>query len=610
MKLPRTSIRLKIIATVLPAISVILGVISYTMAGLFHEDKSTYIRDIAAVTAQNVGSEAKSILEAYQDRLQVFSQVIYQSGINQSNKLILLKDLFQSSKDLLSITIYEDGVELASVMDSDRLTAAQIDLAALESERSQRLPLPGVLRSGESLLLNSSLSAALPTLTLYFKPVLIANKSDVQIAAIIDLKRLQQLSTRSQVMDTFIIDHNMNILVHKDMKKVVKRERFSVMPEVTSFLENPISSTSMEYTIDGNALVAGYSKIDGFKLMAIGQIPASLAYLGARELLIDLAYVALGLLIVFSILGVIWARLISKPIVELSEATKEVAKGKFNIRVEHRSRDEIGMLATSFNTMNDELAKRESELKKTQDALVQSEKMSAFGQISAGIAHEVKNPLASILGFAQLIRKKIEPENTRFIEKVDIIISETKRCTDIVTNLMRFSRKETVEHTPQDINDVIEKSVTIVSHQLGQLGVKLHLDLKTGLPKLNGNSNQLQQVMLNFAINAAQAMKESEEKIFSIETGLDKQGNIFVVVSDTGPGVPQEFRSKLFEPFFTTKPAGEGTGLGLSVSYGIIKDHGGEISLIDVEGRGAVFKIVFPVLQGMPSQRELHEQAS
>jgi signal transduction histidine kinase len=217
--------------------------------------------------------------------------------------------------------------------------------------------------------------------------------------------------------------------------------------------------------------------------------------------------------------------------------------------------------------------------------------MAAVGQLSAGLAHEVKNPLAGILGFAQLSRRSLQNPET-IAKNLDVIERETRRCTEIIGNLMRFSRQEPGERSATDVNVAVARAIGLVDHQLGLQKVQIETSLAEALPFAMCNANQIQQVVMNLMINAQQAMEPDGGKV-RIRTRADS-GRIFIEVEDEGPGVPPEIRARLFEPFFTTKRAGHGTGLGLSVSFGIVRDHDGDIFVSDAPGRGARFTIALP----------------
>jgi signal transduction histidine kinase len=243
--------------------------------------------------------------------------------------------------------------------------------------------------------------------------------------------------------------------------------------------------------------------------------------------------------------------------------------------------------------MASELFHREEELKSAQEALIQSEKMAAFGQLGAGIAHEVKNPLAGILGLTQLCLLDADKETTQH-ENLSLIEKETKRCKIIIENLLKFSRQEKVTFDRVDINQVAKDALAIVNHQMGINHVKLYQKFTPDIPPIWGNANQIQQVLLNLMINAQQAMEGKAGKVLMMTEGLDSKW-VKILVIDNGPGIPKEIQAKIFEPFFTTKPSSKGTGLGLSVSYGIVKEHKGDILLKSKPGKGTKFTIILPV---------------
>lgn len=342
-------------------------------------------------------------------------------------------------------------------------------------------------------------------------------------------------------------------------------------------------------------MIGGFGRVEFGELLVAVQIPKSSAYLTTRSLLNNLIYSSLIMLAVAALLSFIWSKKITRPVELLSKASKVVGQGKFDIQVEPSSRDEIGELAESFNQMTNELKSREEALTVTQNKLVQSEKMAAFGQLGAGIAHEVKNPLAGILGYAQISLRKVDQENPLH-KNLQIIEKETKRCRTIIDNLLKFARQEKVALDPVDPNMVVEDAAAIVEHQLAMHQVKLEKDLASDLPRVKGNANQLQQVLMNLFINAQQSM-EGKPGSVTVSTRLLDSGRIEMRISDTGPGMPEEVRARIFEPFFTTKPSGKGTGLGLSVSYGIVKDHKGEFSVESEHGEGTTFVITIPVIE-------------
>jgi signal transduction histidine kinase len=234
--------------------------------------------------------------------------------------------------------------------------------------------------------------------------------------------------------------------------------------------------------------------------------------------------------------------------------------------------------------------------------------MVAIGQLAAGVAHELNNPLGGILGYAQFTLEKLQKskpdaigdkELESFMRYMKDIESQSRRCKAIVQNLLRFSRtSKDTDYSHVEINKAVEDTLTFVEHQLMMNQINLSKNLEDNLPSIYGNSGQLQQVFTNIIINAMHASEP--DSTISINTRLapplgEFTGAIEITISDEGCGISEENLNKLFEPFFTTKEVGKGTGLGLSVSYGIIREHGGEIRVKSTEDVGTTFIIIIPL---------------
>ena len=301
---------------------------------------------------------------------------------------------------------------------------------------------------------------------------------------------------------------------------------------------------------------------------------------------------------------------IIKPLQEMVIATKKIAKGDLSHRVVTKSRDEIGILAESFNRMVSDLKKaneeliewgktlekkveeRTKELKEMQAHLIQSEKLASLGKLAASIAHEINNPLGGILMYSHLLLEDIGKESPHS-ENIKKIIKETTRCKDIVKGLLEFARPKEPEMTLVDINEILEKSLAIMEKQALFQNIKIKKSFSPSLPKVIADGAQLQQVFMNIILNAAEAM-DGRGELF-IRTDLDQEKRNFEIeFTDTGCGISKENLSRIFEPFFTTKPVGERTGLGLAISYGIISRHDGDIEVKSEVGKGTTFIIRLP----------------
>lgn len=259
-----------------------------------------------------------------------------------------------------------------------------------------------------------------------------------------------------------------------------------------------------------------------------------------------------------------------------------------------------------FTDLSEEFRIRK-ELEDARIQLLQAEKIASLGRLSAGVAHEINNPLAGILIYADLLMKEIG-HNPQWKQDLQEIINQTLRCKQIVNRLLEFSRQPLGQRIAFDPNEVINRCLELLGYQTLFHDIEFELGLQADLPRIVGDPGQIQQVCTNIIINAACAM--SGRGKISITSRFDAAfGGVVLSFSDTGPGIPMEIRDKIFEPFFTTKPPREGTGLGLSVVYGIIQKHGGRIEVMDAESGGAVFIIVLP-LEPPENQTEVIEDWS
>jgi two-component system NtrC family sensor kinase len=234
-----------------------------------------------------------------------------------------------------------------------------------------------------------------------------------------------------------------------------------------------------------------------------------------------------------------------------------------------------------------------TETRRLQEQLIQSEKLSAIGQLIAGVAHELNNPLASVLGFADFLSETGQTP-PHLLEPLRVIQQEAQRAADIVKNLLTFARRQEQEQRPLQIGPVLERTLALLYNQLIGLKVEPILQVEADLPPVRGNPSQLQQVFLNLINNAAQAIASTRRGGTVVVHARGWLDGVAVDVTDNGPGIPPDLHARVFEPFFTTKREGEGTGLGLSICQGIVKEHGGRIALRSEQGAGATFTVELP----------------
>jgi len=328
-----------------------------------------------------------------------------------------------------------------------------------------------------------------------------------------------------------------------------------------------------------------------------------------RVLLTFTLIAALFILFFLAILNFSTTQII-RPLQRMARATKEIAKGDLTHKVDVHSRDEIGTLADAFNQMTDHLREanqalvdwgmtlenkveeRTKELVEIQTHLVQSEKLASIGKLAAGIAHEINNPLGGILIYSCLILEETDKNSPQY-ENLKKIVKETTRCKDIVKGLLDFARPKEPEMGMVDINELLDKSLTLMERQALFQNIVIRKYYDPGLPKTFADGAQLQQVFINIILNAAEAMNGNG--VLTLKTSISKsQDTISVEFADTGHGIREEDRLRIFEPFFSTKEVGKGTGLGLAISYGIIQKHKGEIEVRSKVGHGATFTVKLP----------------
>ena len=327
-----------------------------------------------------------------------------------------------------------------------------------------------------------------------------------------------------------------------------------------------------------------------------------------------IAYSAVTIVITLLAIALVVWRIVHKPVQQLRVATERLAQGELGMQLPIESRDELGGLARSFNEMSVELhAAREevtawantlerrveqatAELRAAQDQMIQAEKLASLGKLAAVVAHEINNPLSGVLTYAKLLRKWVERgdaalHETDMRDALQLIENETRRCGDIVRNLLTFARVTPMNITAVDVNAIVKQCIKLVEHKLQLGNIIEDLQLDAALPPVSGDTGQVEQLLLALIMNAIEAMpREGNLRIVTARDGND----VVVTVSDDGIGIPPELLPRLFDPFVTTKEDGKGTGLGLAICRSIIDRHRGKIEVKSEVGRGTAFTIRLP----------------
>jgi two-component system NtrC family sensor kinase len=319
--------------------------------------------------------------------------------------------------------------------------------------------------------------------------------------------------------------------------------------------------------------------------------------LSSRNLMV--LYSIGAILVIELFAGLFIVRKVNARLAKLAEGPREIRKGNldFNVRVE--GNDEIADLARSFNGMVASLKRAEAENAELARKMVHAAKMASMGKLAASVAHEINNPLGGVLAYARLISRKIstesmtEKERKETLEYLEAAIGEIKRCGNIVRNLLQFSRSSESVMEKVDIHSVIDKSFIITNHHFEINNISTIMKLEAKDPNFSGNASQIEQVLIALFMNAVEAMPGGGT--LTVET-RDVAGRdaLCISVADSGKGILPEIRPNIFEPFFTTKEDGTSVGLGLSVVYGIVLRHRGEIEVESEPGRGTAFILTFP----------------
>lgn len=402
-------------------------------------------------------------------------------------------------------------------------------------------------------------------------------------------------------------------LVHVDMPsrtRVFRRENGErMLGMVTPIYNEPSCSAAACHAHPAAINVLGVVDIT----MPLSRVDGKVGELVMRSALMSL----LSVLVVSFFVVLFSRRFVQQPVRKLIAATKTLGVEGQDRPLEVSADDELGELANSFRSMQvrlnasnqqireftDTLERRVEErsarLRDAERKLIQSDRLASLGQLAASVAHEINNPLSGVINFGRLMQRltagnEVPPGRMAdFRNYLGHVVTETERCARIVRDLLVFARKSSPSHEPCDLNEIVRRTLSVINHRLELGEVTPRLELTEGLPRAVCDASQVQQIVTNLVLNAAEAM---ETGFVTVRTREDA-GRAMVVleVEDTGSGIPPDVLPRIFDPFFSTKKEGQGTGLGLAVVYGIVQAHGGQIDVETIPGRGTTFVVQIPV---------------
>jgi two-component system NtrC family sensor kinase len=403
------------------------------------------------------------------------------------------------------------------------------------------------------------------------------------------------------------------VLNRSDRFRVYRAEGSRVLGVITPLENGPACSNAACHAHPAGTQILGVLDTN----LSLAKVDQGLAH----ESHVMLIYTALALLGVVSLSGLFVWIVVHNPLRELETGTERIASGKLGYQIPVRSHDEVGELAQSFNdmsnrlqvaqaeitawahTLEDRVDEKTLELKQAHQRMLHVEKMATIGKMAAVVAHEINNPLSGILTYSKLVKRWIEknttvsPKQEEMRGSLDLVASESKRCGELVKNLLSFSRVSPMNLAWCDLNQVVDRCLRLVQHKLDLGNIQVNLDLITDLPTAHCDPAQVEQVVLAMIINAVDAMPQGGNLWIGTRVS---GGALELVIRDDGIGIPEEHLAHIFEPFYTTKEAG-GSGLGLAISQNIVERHGGHIELKSVVGEGTTFKIVLPIDSQRPA---------
>jgi two-component system NtrC family sensor kinase len=317
-------------------------------------------------------------------------------------------------------------------------------------------------------------------------------------------------------------------------------------------------------------------------------------YLDIRnQMILVFMIIALIVLTASTFLSFLISKKITIPIKQLVSASREISRGNLTAKVDRTTNDELGELASAFNTMASTLAEREEKIKEfAKVKIMESERLAIVGQLAANVAHELNNPLVGIITYSNLLLEET-PSSDHSIDFLNKIVIQANRCKDIVRGLLDFSRQRKPDKTLFNINNVLTQCLSLLENQALFHNIEIKEELSE-LPMIVIDPSQIERVFMNIILNAAEAMEGVGT--LNIASRFDSdEGFVEISVQDSGPGITEENLEQIFDPFFTTKEAGHGVGLGLAISYGIIREHNGTIMVNSKVGSGTTFTIRLPV---------------
>lgn len=543
-------------------------------------DKRNYLIEFNSVAAPHVASNISHHLVGLKDQFTIFDDILRNnSGSGGAGRLLTLA--FRRLKGVENIAVYDQQGFVASVSaPENRAPKPAYGEAALSRYRATRM---GALFGGDAPVYSAWVNGRLYIAQLrpdvfseYFE---LARARSVMVVGVDRTFISGGTNTRVGLTDPSALSQLLDAVKLPEREVVIAKEVETSRGIWISAAMAPIPTT------DGAVVLVQAPLTDAVEMVR-QVLRTSLPLIGLMTFLAV-------------VLAILFTRKLVQPIEELTEATAKIAEGHWSVSIASRPTDEIGRLVTAFGRMGRELEMREESLKNAHAELLRSERLAAVGMLSAGVAHEVKNPLNSIMGFTELMKLEVGGRGNENVDKyLDIIQSESRRATGIISELLTFARNKPPVLKPEKVGELVDFAYDLYANQATKAGITLTRNVCEPGVTAGIDRDQMCQVLANIVTNAIHALEELPEgRPRRLALRLVREDGFAVIeIADTGPGISKENLSKIFDPFFSTKKTGKGTGLGLSVTYSIVDQHHGRIEVASQVGVGTTFRVKLPAL--------------
>jgi len=430
---------------------------------------------------------------------------------------------------------------------------------------------------------------------------------DFQAGLILELSLrglVDQISERQpeQQGRIFVVDAAGKLVGHQDFSQVLRRTDVRQSLAVQDFLHgvNPeTSKPQYRYTsYDGREVLGVFAPVNQLDWAVIQEVPLEEAFASIDRLVGRMLFVGLALIFLVTLTSVCFGVRFSDSLNDLTRAVDQIRNGNLNQRITLRSKDELGSLAETLDTMRQELRTRRQQ----EQALRQAEKLSSLGLLASGVAHELNNPLGIISAYAEDLEEQLNEGPAKKIladgliqDYILVILKQVKRCKEITDNLLNFTYQSSRESSETNLGEAVQGTLKLVKYRLEQKKIITNVEIADHIPPIRGDLGEIQQVLLNVITNALDALHVGGKLEIN---ALAEEETVRLKVIDNGCGIKEQDLERICDPFFTTKEPGKGTGLGLSICYGIMQQLGGDLQVESVQGEGTRVTLAFPVAKG------------